>query len=987
MPISPSTPLRGPMRRRNRQFNTRPAAGALLLVTLIAAIAVWKSKSSPGAGPLTPHQHLSARSLSSLEDPRVPYALRTTKDKDCRKVHQAADQCAFVRANCADDEPGLLHYLTFYYCDFGTVRPVAFTIITLWLGLLFTTIGLAASDFFSPNLNTIATVLGMSQSLAGVTFLAFGNGSPDVFSTFAAMRSNSGSMAVGELIGAAGFITAVVAGSMALVREFKVSRRSFVRDILFFIVAICFTMGFLADGELHLWECFTMIGFYGFYVFVVVGWHWVTTRRKKRLMREVAARAHLYVAPGAAVDELEPYRDEPEDEEEAGAPGRRATAEPTDISVLERGPRIEVDGVPTFEDDEEDEERQNLVATEMANSMRVNRPRWSRSNTTTTAPIRPSLLGALEFRSILSSLQKERNMQMAPLHSRSHSVQHSGDFRGRPRTSTMSEDVSHALMRRSPSHTDIADVSRDSTSSAPHTRPSSMTRTIDGLLAPPPSGLVSAAEPSTAQDSQSPGQTDQQQPLQLQIPSTSARASGLSSPTLSPHPGLSESPAALTPLPDQQLPSFHLPVSSVARRQSLPGLDESESQPRPVRWWPYSMLPPPHVLSATFFPTLQDWCNKTSWDKVASLLSFPCVFLLVATLPVVETERKREDTEGDGVPNTPETVHLGNATAPTVTVQDGVELEPETEWQAYRRRTRSISSRSPMSRSSSWRSLNPPHPGDPLSSPALPIPKPPEPTAEAASAASSTLSAELAGWNRWLVSVQLFTGPLFAAFILWANFFETALALLRLVLCSLLVSLLLLAALLLTTTADKKPRYHFLLSFLGFVIGVAWISTIAGEVVGVLKALGVILDISEAILGLTVFAVGNSLGDLVADVTIARLGLPVMALAACFGGPMLNILLGIGMGGAIMSIGAADRHQVKHPDQPRRYKPYRIQVGGSLLISAVTVLLTLVTLLVVVPANNWVMSRKIGWVLIGIWGVGTFVNVVVEMKGDWLDVS
>ena len=37
------------------------------------------------------------------------------------------------------------------------------------------------------------------------TFLAFGNGSPDVFSTFAAMGSNSGSMAVGELIGAAGF--------------------------------------------------------------------------------------------------------------------------------------------------------------------------------------------------------------------------------------------------------------------------------------------------------------------------------------------------------------------------------------------------------------------------------------------------------------------------------------------------------------------------------------------------------------------------------------------------------------------------------------------------------------------------------------------------------------------------------------------------------------------------------------------------------------
>ncbi|KAL2271194.1 hypothetical protein VTJ83DRAFT_565 [Remersonia thermophila] len=973
----PSAPVRGPMRRRGRRFSTRPATGAMLLIAAVAAMAAWKS--GPGAGPPLPlhHQPLSPRSLGSL------------KEADCRQVHQAADQCAFVRAHCADDEPGLLHYLTFYYCHLGTVRPIAFAVITLWLGLLFTAIGLTASDFFSPNLNTIATVLGMSQSLAGVTFLAFGNGSPDVFSTFAAMRSNSGSMAVGELIGAAGFITAVVAGSMALVREFKVSRRSFVRDILFFIVAICFTMGVLADGELHLWECFAMIGFYGFYVLVVVGWHWVTTSRRNRLMRDVAARASVYAAPGAAADELEPYRDEPHDDDETEtdpAMRRRAAA---DISALERGPRIEVDGVPALGDDEDDEERRNLVASEMASSMRVNRPRWSRSNTITAAPIRPSLVGALEFRSVLSSLQKERNMPMAPLHSRSHSAQSSGGFGARPRTSTMLSDVVVVVPdeppRPPPSRSETtADLAADGASSVPHTPAISRPRIMDGMLAPPPppSALASPAEPASAQDSQPPRPADQQAPLQLQTALLDARASGLSSPSLS-CPGFSESPAALTPLPDQQLPSFCLPGSSGPRRPSFLALDEPESQPRPVRWWPYGVLPPPHVLLSTFFPTLQDWGNKTPWDKAASLLSFPCVFLLVATLPVVETERAcDDDAPGDGgVPNTPETVHLGNVAAPpAVTVEDGVGAEPETEWQAYRRRARSISSRTSMSRTASWHSLRQPsHAADALPSPALPLPKPPEPAA---------LSAELAGWNRWLVSVQLFTGPLFAAVILWANLSpDSPRALLRLVLWSLLVSLCLLAALRLTTTPDRKPRYHFLLSFLGFVIGVAWISTIAGEVVGVLKALGVILGISEAILGLTVFAVGNSLGDLVADVTIARLGLPVMALAACFGGPMLNILLGIGVGGAIMMVGAADKHHVKHPDQPRRYKPYRIHIGRSLLISAVTVLLTLLTLLVVVPANKWVMSRKIGWALIGIWGVGTLVNLMVELKGGGLDVS
>jgi sodium/potassium/calcium exchanger 6 len=130
----------------------------------------------------------------------------------------------------------------------------------------------------------------MSESMAGVTLLAFGNGSPDVFSTFAAMNSHSGSLAVGELIGAAGFITAVVAGSMALVREFKVGKKTFVRDVGFFIVAASFTMMILADGALHLWECCVMIGFYIFYVVLVVLWHWYLSRRRRRREREAAAR-------------------------------------------------------------------------------------------------------------------------------------------------------------------------------------------------------------------------------------------------------------------------------------------------------------------------------------------------------------------------------------------------------------------------------------------------------------------------------------------------------------------------------------------------------------------------------------------------------------------------------------------------------------------------------------------------------------------------
>ncbi|KAK4672945.1 hypothetical protein QC763_107420 [Podospora pseudopauciseta] len=1000
-----------PLRTRSR-YSSRPVVTALLLITIITT---YYTLFSP-ASDIASRQQLHRRS-SKLVARHVNDNVARAENVDCRMVHSAEDQCAFILANCEDDEAGLVHYLSFYYCTLGGAKPVAFAILASWLGLLFTTIGIAASDFFSVNLSTIASVLGLSESLAGVTFLAFGNGSPDVFSTFAAMGSNSGSMAVGELIGAAGFITAVVAGSMALVREFKVSKRTFVRDIAFFIVAISFTMVCLADGELHLWECLCMIGFYLFYVAVVVGWHWFTARRRRQRLRDVASRTHYFGPSGRGTEEFEPYRDEPEDDS-APVGGRSSSApEVADISVLERAPRIEVDGVevPAAPSPEDQEDRELHVATEMANSMRANRPRWTRSNTTTIAPIRPSLVGVLEFRSVLSSLQKARNMHMGPLPTRANSGHQRASStaelpRGRPRNSTLPAHLPTNSRERALSHgNNPLNLPNDAlpqpefAHGRPSTRMSSASRTVDGMLAPP-LGSLTAAIDHAMREEQSPGQSPMPSPrLQLQIPPSHSRtSSGHSSPSLSPFPGFMESPALLTPASPEHPPAFPFSDSLDMRRQSISGFPDHVEEPKPVRWWPYSVLPPPHVLLATLFPTLQGWREKTWWDKILSVISVPSIFLLVTTLPVVETDAGDGESSEVDFLDSPPFGQPGNTAVP-VSVMEANLAEPETEWEEYRRRTKSVSSRSMISPSASQLSLQQPpdssstlvsgsdrqqQPQFPNSTPVTPqVNKPVSLEPDRV----TTASEHPAGWNRWLVALQLFTGPMFVVLIGWANTMEDyanpTKTLLMLVLYSLVVSLCLLAALLLTTSPDSKPKYHFLLCFLGFVISVAWISTIAGEVVGAMKAFGVILDISEAILGLTVFAVGNSLGDLVADVTVARLGYPVMALAACFGGPMLNILLGIGIGGAWMGITKANKRHRKHPHRPIEYKPYHIQVGGTLMISAATVLMTLIVLLILVPGNNWMMTRRIGWVLIAIWSVSTLVNLVVELTGVWADVS
>ncbi|KAG7353933.1 sodium/calcium exchanger protein [Nitzschia inconspicua] len=82
----------------------------------------------------------------------------------------------------------------------------------------------------------------------------------------------------------------------------------------------------------------------------------------------------------------------------------------------------------------------------------------------------------------------------------------------------------------------------------------------------------------------------------------------------------------------------------------------------------------------------------------------------------------------------------------------------------------------------------------------------------------------------------------------------------------------------------------------GFVIAATWIDYIADHLVSLLDFMGIVLHIPGSIMGLTVLAWGNSMGDLSANMTMARKGLANMAMTACFAGPVFNILIGLGLG-------------------------------------------------------------------------------------------
>jgi len=150
---------------------------------------------------------------------------------------------------------------------------------------------------------------------------------------------------------------------------------------------------------------------------------------------------------------------------------------------------------------------------------------------------------------------------------------------------------------------------------------------------------------------------------------------------------------------------------------------------------------------------------------------------------------------------------------------------------------------------------------------------------------------EEAAWNKTLVAAH---PPLCALLVMHVT---TGLSHASVVLPVLLVSLLVSCAATLSFQDARPPSgwcRRLLLACVSFVMCVMWIYVVAGEFVALLDAMGVVVGANRSLLGLSLLAWGNSLGDLFNNVSVAKAGYAPMGVAACVAGPVFNLLLGLG---------------------------------------------------------------------------------------------
>jgi sodium/potassium/calcium exchanger 6 len=91
-----------------------------------------------------------------------------------------------------------------------------------------------------------------------------------------------------------------------------------------------------------------------------------------------------------------------------------------------------------------------------------------------------------------------------------------------------------------------------------------------------------------------------------------------------------------------------------------------------------------------------------------------------------------------------------------------------------------------------------------------------------------------------------------------------------------------------TSRNDCPPKYHVAFAVGSFAGSILVIYNVAKEVVSVMTTVGIISDLTDSMVGLSILAWGNSIGDVFANIALAKQGYQQMAFAACFGGPMFS---------------------------------------------------------------------------------------------------
>ncbi|KAF7725233.1 hypothetical protein EC973_000321 [Apophysomyces ossiformis] len=689
------------------------------------------------------------------------------------------------------------------------------------------------------------------------------------------MDSGSGSLAIGELIGAAFFIVSVVSGCMGIIRPFQSRRITFMRDASFLTGAIAMMTWIVYHRRICWYHGVALIAYYLTYVFVVAfgAYRFPDADRAVSLEHKSTTIKHSTTEEQLTeTSRLLPERN----------------VKPPRLSIPEHGFLEQSDAL------DREQHLGHVIRPVSPNSSfrsslhidTLNVPRTTSTNGSISARlyrypmtprigIRTSLFSAIEFREQVSAIRRanssrtierpgrRREASMPPRiwngSSQSSFPFMMSRYRGRPRSSTIVDHLAitdsmyppssegteagsgppedyFSFISRNQNHQTPIDRVGELHPSYPSTDSPEHLRIPEIRLAPPNGGQDTSLQPHDVQNNS-----------QCISPiSANRRSLGRGNITCKTDRRTQDAirpPAEISP----SLTSLDQDRRSISIALPVPDHEETRGVPKPhdfihddlskgmltmgIFSVPANIYLIGQEVWQTLFPTLQDWEHKTLFSKLSSMVAAPLVLFFTLTLPVAECEDIKVDD---------------------IEVIDDEPLLEDT---------------------------SPGRNGNYLTVP----PTQAECMEDGLSVIDEGIDVHRE-WCQWLVAIQAIFATTFVASVLALNGVMST----GYITIGIAFGCVIAAIFLASTRADQPPQWFWMLSFVGFAISLNWIFLLANEIVGLLQAFGTIFHISDAIMGLTIFAVGNSIGDLVANTAIAKMGFPTMAISACYAGPLLS---------------------------------------------------------------------------------------------------
>ncbi|KAJ2028845.1 hypothetical protein IWW57_001975 [Coemansia sp. S610] len=928
----------------------------------------------------------------------VGLATPANSNEQChRAIQRHSHDCQYIRKHCAGYGDGVVSYVELYYCTYRTRHGTVLALMAAWLALLFVWLGVSASEYFSPNISTLSQLLRLPESLAGVTLLALGNGAPDLFSTFSAVRAGSGALALGQLIGSASFIVSVVVGATTLVVPvYKVSQLSYLRELCFFVATIGMVAVIVLSERLSRGLAICMMALYVAYVITVM----VTTYYEEQ-----------YVALEASVgglDSVAPVQaDQPS---QVVWPGSSSRAVHPDSDGQRESGHLQSSRGLTIVDHHSHQRAGRSTDLGLCGSLDQRSPNNPHSSGISVRALGEflhhhpkSLLAAAECSDIFGEMRLSQSCQAGPVQDAlTHNLQTTI-------SSSMVEDEScHGA-------TNFAPLETASSSNRPNTGEASRPPLIQPLwhswetgphvseqigvertpgtnfelgLAPATDGEPRCTESGTGLYSCSLSSLNGN-PNGLLLPSLSRAAVHLPlgrrsqesdsfvdaslQTQLRPHsstciPAIAINSATLLPLPTALASTSRIDMLASSHQSSslawdqLPGLTppylEPGSSASLVR------LSRARAVALLCIPTLRHWRPDASTSlKLLIAVSALPVLLLSATVPVLARLPKHKEEvsaflgpsvvigEDDSASSSyqPNSIHR-SATAESGDHFDSARLDIQ---------QNPVIAKLPAERASLSRQSSSSHLHMAMDGLAY------DRSVQALNAVTTTWAEGVVSGVRAAMSAVFLYSVLCLSGLFMCAASTSARVSLGLVLAVL--------SLLGNHLSRHRLQHHYWLQvapcLFGFACGLAWVYAIANEVVSITQALGLILGLSEEILGLTVVGFGNSLGDLVTNLALTRMGYPMMALSACFGGPMLCLLIGVGVAAYGIMTGSG----------PDNDDTYRMPITSpTVLVSTACLLLNSLIFLVAIPRQGYRMTRAVGLAVLAVYFTGMAANVYLE---------